>query len=542
MEFLLNKIKSIKININLYIILYTIFTILLFNFGVLKTTLSLSGSFSLTISFLFILIFLFNVIFTLTFYKKTTKFLSILLLIINAVILYFMNAYNVSIDRTMLINALETNVGETMELLNLKFLLYLVIFAFIPSFFIFNVDITYKNKLKSFLHRSLIIFFSVVITLSIVFLNYKQVSSFARSNKNLKYKVIPLNYLSSLSSLINRSIKAKNVAFQDLTNDVIIENNFVNDKKNILIFIVGEAARSVEFSLNNYDRNTNEPLKDKDLISYNNFYSCGTATAISVPCMFSSFERSKFNLNHKNNFSNLFDFLSKAKIYSYWRDNNSDCKGVCNRIDNDNVVKNKVDGICKDGECYDEILIYDLDEKIKNLKNQNNVLVLHQKGSHGPAYYLRYPQNFEKFKPVCKTEMFDKCSIKEIKNAYDNTIYYTSYIINKTIETLQKYENDYNVALIYVSDHGQSLGENGLFLHGAPYKFAPDEQKHIPFIMWLSNNFIDNFKINKECLKLQKNEKFSHDNLFHSILGLFNIKTKYYNEKLDLFKNCRITK
>ena len=543
MRSFLNKIKSININIYLYTLIYTIFTILFFNIGPLKYIMITTKDFSNVMNFSIVLICVFNIIFSIIFSKKTVKFLSILFLLINAGILYFMNTYNVSIDRTMLINALETNVAETMELLNLKFVLYLFVFAIIPGFFIFNININNNYKLlKTFLCKIGIIALSLIIGCITLFLDYKELSSTARVNRNIKYKVIPLNYFDSLYSLARRKIKNRKIPFQDLTGDVKISNNFVNDKKNVLVFIVGEAARSIEFSLNNYEKDTNAPLKDKDVIFYDNFYSCGTATAISVPCMFSSFERKNFNLNQKDSFSNLFDFLKKANVYSYWRDNNSDCKGVCNRIENDNVVKEKLEGICNGKECYDEILITDLERRIENLKDQNNVLVLHQKGSHGPAYYLRYPKEFEKFSPVCKTESFNECSIEEIKNAYDNTIYYTSYIINKTIEILQKYENDFNVSLIYVSDHGQSLGENGLYLHGAPYNFSPDEQRHIPYMMWLSKNFADNFKIDKECLNAQRNEHFSQDNIFHSILGLFGVETKYYNADLDLFKNCRIAK
>lgn len=543
MRSFLNKIKSININIYLYTLIYTIFTILFFNIGFFGYIININNNYGVIFDFCIILTCVFNIIFSIIFSKKTVKFLSILFLLINAGILYFMNTYNVSIDRTMLINALETNFAETMELLNLKFVLYLFVFAVIPGFFIFNININNNYKLlKTFLCKIGIIALSLIIGCITLFLDYKELSSTARVNRNIKYKVIPLNYFDSLYSLVRRKIKNRKIPFQDLTGDVKISNNFVNDKKNILVFIVGEAARSIEFSLNNYEKDTNAPLKDKDVIFYDNFYSCGTATAISVPCMFSSFERKNFNLNQKDSFSNLFDFLTKANIYSYWRDNNSDCKGVCNRIENDNVVKEKLENICNNKECYDEILITDLEKRIKNLKNQNNVLVLHQKGSHGPAYYLRYPKEFEKFSPVCETESFDKCSVEEIKNAYDNTIYYTSYIINKTIEILQKYENDFNVSLIYVSDHGQSLGENGLYLHGAPYNFSPDEQRHIPYMMWLSKNFADNFKINRECLNAQRNKHFSQDNIFHSILGLFGVETKYYNADLDLFKNCRIAK
>ena len=255
MRFFLNKIKSININIYLYTLIYTIFTILFFNIGPLKYIMMTIKDFSNVMNFSIVLICVFNIIFSIIFSKKTVKFLSILFLLINAGILYFMNAYNVSIDRTMLINALETNVAETMELLNLKFASYLFVFAVIPGFFIFNININNNYKLlKTFLCKTGIIALSLIIGCVTLFLDYRELSSTARVNRDIKYKVIPLNYFDSLYSLVRRKIKNRKIPFQDLTGDVKISNNFTNDKRNVLVFIVGEAARSVEFSLNNYEK------------------------------------------------------------------------------------------------------------------------------------------------------------------------------------------------------------------------------------------------------------------------------------------------
>ena len=227
--------------------------------------------------------------------------------------------------------------------------------------------------------------------------------------------------------------------------------------------------------------------------------------------------------------------MKKAGFYTIWIDNNSDCKGVCNRADE--VINLARIPECDARTCYDEEMLYDIENKIKNINKENIVIFLHQMGSHGPAYYLRYPEKFEKFSPVCKSGYFDDCSNEEIINTYNNTIYYTSYFIDATINILKEM-NDYNTFMLYVSDHGQSLGENGIFLHGTPYLFAPKEQKQVPMILWFSNDFKKNYKINEECIKNKTN--LSHDNLFHSVLGIYKINTKYYNKDLDIFNNCYI--
>lgn len=538
------NIKKINIEISLckFTIFYSIFLIF-FNLGFLKEVYTITKSIGYTIGACFVIYFIFLFFNAIIFNKYTAKFTSIIILLINAPVLYFMNAYNVLIDKVMILNVLETNSSETTELLNLKFLIYMFFLGIIPSFFILkNTTIKYKTFLKEVLYKFLILFISLISIVFLLLINYKDTSSYARNNKALKYKIIPINYISSTNSIIHKKIHNKFTAtFTTLTDDMIITKNINNnDKKNIVIFIVGEAARANNFSLNGYGKNTNEYLEKENILYFNNVRSCGTATAISVPCMFSHFERKKFNVEEKNDYENLTDFLQKAGFYLMWLDNNSDCKGVCNRIE-DSINYTKKENINKycngQDECFDEVMLENLQEKIDNTKSKNIAIFLHQKGSHGPAYYLRYPKNFEKFKPVCKSENFSKCDNAEIVNAYDNTINYTSYFINKSIDFLKQNEN-YNSMLFYVSDHGQSLGEKGVYLHGAPYFIAPDEQTNIPMIMWFSNSFKNDFNIDENCLLNKKNSKFSHDNVFHSFLGLFNIETKYYNSELDIFNNC----
>jgi lipid A ethanolaminephosphotransferase len=164
-------------------------------------------------------------------------------------------------------------------------------------------------------------------------------------------------------------------------------------------------------------------------------------------------------------------------------------------------------------------------------KKQKILVVLHTKGSHGPSYNTQYPPKFEKYTPVCKSVELSKCSNEELINAYDNTIFYTDYFINKTINILKNLKNIPSM-LIYASDHGESLGEYGLYLHGTPYSIAPDYQTKIPFMIWLSAEF----KNQKNISSMVQKKSHSHENIFHTIIGAYEMQTKIYKPNLDILR------
>ncbi len=221
-----------------------------------------------------------------------------------------------------------------------------------------------------------------------------------------------------------------------------------------------------------------------------------------------------------------------------WRDNNSGSKGVTDRIGMEDISQIKVDGLCDEEECFDEILLHNLQASVDRTPG-DLFLVLHQKGSHGPLYYKRVPDSFRKFTPECRQDEVQECSKEEIVNSYDNTILYTDYFLAKTLDFLKANENRYETALLYMSDHGESLGENDIYLHGAPYVFAPDGQTHIPFLAWMSPSFADDAGVDLSALRKKTDEPYSHDNLFHTVLGLFDIQTEIYRSDLDLFASVR---
>ncbi len=232
------------------------------------------------------------------------------------------------------------------------------------------------------------------------------------------------------------------------------------------------------------------------------------------------------------------DVLQRAGVKVRWRENNSGCKGVCDRVSYEDLSNLKIPGLCSDGECYDEILLHGLQDRIDKLED-DAVIVLHMHGSHGPAYYKRYPPAFEFFKPVCDTVQLDQCTREGIVNAYDNTLRYTDHVLSLTIDLLRSNARRFDTAMLYVSDHGESLGESGLYLHGIPYALAPREQTQVPMLLWLSEELSEHQGIDVACLRARRHDLLSHDYLFHSILGLSSVSTAIYRPERDLFRPCR---
>ena len=213
-------------------------------------------------------------------------------------------------------------------------------------------------------------------------------------------------------------------------------------------------------------------------------------------------------------------------------------KGVADRIAYYSLRKSTDRKFCDGKTCIDDILLDHLKAYMPSV-TRNAFLVLHQLGSHGPAYHQRYPDHFGPFEPACATAELGNCSRNEIVNAYDNTIAYTDRSPGELIDYLETLEEEFDTALVYVSDHGESTGEYGLYLHGMPYAIAPKSQTEVPFILWFSDGFRRSMALDANCLRAQGDMPYSHDNLFHSMLSLMNIETDAYRTDLDLFAGCR---
>lgn len=452
---------------------------------------------------------------------------------------YFMDAYHIVLDRTMLENVMQTDVKEASELFNSHFALYYFISGIIPTILLWQTKILYGTPLRFIIDKLLTILISISITAVIVVTLYQDLASLSRNNRHIRDYIIPVNYIYSLQTYLKQFLPKNIPEFKHIALDShqgIAWDN-ASDRKVITVIVVGETARAMNFSLFGYHRKTNPELEKEQLISFSDATSCGTATATSLPCMFSNFDREHYSKNRVSNSENLLDVIKRAGVNVIWMDNNSGCKGVCERITNLRPDPESNPDDCQNGNCYDLALEKDLEKIIGNVTT-NSLVVLHQAGSHGPAYYLRVPPEFQKFEPFCQTNRLQECSRQEIINAYDNTILYTDYVIAKIIALLKSKQDKFDVSLIYMSDHGESLGENNLFLHGLPYSIAPVEQTHVPLLIWMGESFQRKFSINNNCLTEKSNQPVSHDNFFDSLLGMLNIETTAYRPDHDLFFDC----
>jgi lipid A ethanolaminephosphotransferase len=470
----------------------------------------------------------------------TLKVFLVILLLGSAGAAYFMTTYGIMIDREMIQNMLMTDSGEAADLLSLRLVLYVVILGIIPVILVLSSRVHYPGVMKLLLHKVLTLVITAVITAAVASVYYADLASFARNNTVIRHLIVPFNYVAAIESYINKSLLGTHQTVTPLGTDAHKGAKLLNtaDQKKVLtVIVVGEAARAQDFSLNGYTHLTNPELSKQDIVNFPHATSCGTETAVSVPCMFSHFTRVEYTDRKGKNTENLLDVLHHAGIDILWRDNNSSSRGVAARLGEINMQNMKIPGICQDGECFDDILLYQLQDFIDKL-NGDAVIVLHQKGSHGPAYYKRSPAAYKKFMPECRSNQLQDCSREELINAYDNTIVYTDHVVSEIINLLKKNENRFNTAMWYLADHGESTGEKGIYLHATPYMFAPEEQTHIGMVQWFSPGFLARMKIDKSCVEQRAKQPVSQDNLYDSVLGMMNIQTSDYNPQLDLFKTC----
>jgi len=480
-----------------------------------------------------------NLILSVFGFKYVFKPIAILILVISSTLAFYMDSYGIMMDKSMMQNLMETDSREVVELINLKLVLHFLGFAVLPAVLVYRIKINYRKISREMIFKLGILLVTGVFLTTNALVFYKDYASLSRNNRYLRFLINPAYFFYSLNEYTQDWLNQGKVSLTLLGTDAKESKTWMErGKKTITILVLGETARAENFSLNGYQRDTNPFLKKEDIINFSQFYSCGTTTAVSVPRMFSHLDRRKFSESKARQFENILDVLKRTGIHVLWQENNSGCKGVCDRIETQDMGNLKMKEFHGASEYYDEILLQGLQEFVDRLDN-NAFIVLHQKGSHGPAYYLRYPEQFKVFTPVCVSSQLDRCPRQEIVNAYDNSILYTDYFLSRVIDFLKTNSDRFYTAMIYLSDHGESLGENNIYLHGLPLLLAPNEQKHIPFIVWLSDGFEKTYGIDKARLQKISNKKFSHDNLFDSILGMLDIKTDEYDAYNDIFTYCK---
>ncbi|MCH4813520.1 MULTISPECIES: phosphoethanolamine transferase [Vreelandella] len=470
-------------------------------------------------------------------FRTLVKPLLTLLFLIAAFVSYFTSYYGTYFDTSMLDNVLQTDTNEAQELLTPGLLIHLMIFFCLPTIMIWRVKITQSTWKKAVLRRLAYCLASTAILLLAIFLSYQEVSSLMRNNKELRYLVTPGNYIVSMTQALSSQHASANTVRFPVGEDASISSQ-AGDKPTLLVIVVGETVRAANWGLNGYERQTTPKLAQQpDVINFSDVSSCGTSTAVSLPCMFSLPGRADYAKSYARQHESLLDVLAHAGLEVTWLDNQSGCKGVCDGVTTKALSPEEYASLCQDGRCLDEALVQALTKQISGT-SADQVVVLHQLGNHGPSYYQRYPEDYERFVPACTTADLAKCSRDDITNSYDNAILYTDTVLDQVIEKLKRQE-DYATAMIYLSDHGESLGEKGLYLHGIPYAIAPNEQTHVPMVWWLSSAFSQQQGLDTDCLRQVSDQAASHDNLFHSVLGLLNVATDVYQQAKDINQPCR---
>lgn len=457
-----------------------------------------------------------------------------LFLLISAVCGYFMDSFGVVINRSMLQNAALTDRQEAWELITGQLFLYLALHALLPGVALFFVQVRVKSRRRELLSKTVcfLALLGLLLTGSVIW--YKQLSLFSQQHRQIRLYMNPSYPLYSVYRFVEQRNKQNTkeplaILAPDARRTALPE-------KTVMVLVIGETARASQFGLNGYERQTTPRLDELEILNFTDVHACETSTAEALPRIFSSMAPSDYKRSVALRIENLLDVLHRIGVGVLWRDNNSGSQGLASRVQFEDLSEAQNPRFCAAQGCFDEILLEGLEEQLAAFPG-DSLVVLHQNGSHGPSYFRRTPEEFKKFLPECDSDSPQECEQNEIINAYDNTILYTDYVLAELIAMLER--QPFPTLMLYISDHGESLGENNIYLHGLPLMISPIEQIHVPMVFWASEEFRASGAIDFDQLEAIGNSSVTHDHLFHSLFGLFGVKSEVYREDLDIFAPAR---
>ena len=469
--------------------------------------------------------------------RRMQKPVLVALLMIAATTSYYVDVLGVVVDRDMIQNAMTTTFAESKHLITAHFVAHVFLYGVVPSALVLWLRVRRAPVLRAAIGAGMVTAVSGALLVGLLFTNLKAYSTVLRADKELMGAVQPLTPIGGALRYAKMMFKSTQVVLQPTGTDAARGQLVASVEKPVLMVIVaGETARAANWSLGDYGRETNPELSRRDIVYYPNATSCGTATATSLPCMFSPLTRADFSYEGGIGTENLVDVLSHAGFQVEWWDNNTGHKDIATRIPSRVMTAEDGPEFCFP-ECIDGVFLKSLQDKADTI-TEDTVIVLHQIGSHGPSYWLRYPADREIFAPACKTPELTDCTSEEITNAYDNTIAYTDHFLSQVIDLLDASDR-VTPAMFYVSDHGESLGEGGLYLHGTPYFMAPEDQTHVPMLIWMSKPFRDSLALDRDCMAKSAADPLSHDNMFSTVPGMLDVTTTAKDTTLDLAGACR---
>ena len=481
-------------------------------------------------------------------WRATIKPAIAVLLLAAALGAHFMGAYGVVIDTTMMVNVMQTDPHEVRDLLNLRLLGSALLLAGLPMLVLWKLPVRSVGVGGQALRNTLGFAAALLVLAALVFALFADLSATMRNHRSMRYLINPFNSLYALGDLAAQVKATPGGTPAPIGADARILPRAASARPPLLLLVVGETARADHFSLNGYGRPTNPQLAALDVLSFRDVTACGTSTATALPCMFSHLGKAAFESREREH-ENLLDLVRRAGMGVLWIDNQAGCKGLCERVPHAQAREAAAGapplpaGLCDGDECLDEALLHGLDERLAALpaaaRERGVLLVLHQMGSHGPAYFKRSPSGRKPFTPECTTNVLQQCERTALINSYDNSIAYTDHVLAQAVRWLTTQALRYDATLLYVSDHGESLGENNLYLHGLPFAVAPVAQTHVPMLLWMASRAQADANVQPACLRAQRDVALTHDHLFHSALGLLGIRAAEYRAQLDALAPCR---
>ncbi len=466
--------------------------------------------------------------------RWTTKPLLSVLLLVTAFAAYYSSQYGVYMDPDMIRNILHTDANESAELLT-SGLLRPLLYAAVPIGLLWWVRIPARPPFAALRRRLLTALVVAAVTAGALLLSFQDISVLMRNHTEMRHLIAPGNYLVSLARVAAEDPQSSSAPRKTLGNDAQVVGRGAG-KPRVLVVVVGETVRAQNWGLNGYARQTTPELAQLDVLNFTDVTACGSSTEVSLPCMFSAQGRRNYDKKAIRRSESLLNVLDHAGIATLWRDNQGGCKSVCTGLPFDSLVNASVPEFCDGERCLDEVLTHGLKTRI-DAQARDQVVVLHQIGNHGPSYFRRYPDTFKRFVPACETAELANCTQAQVVNAYDNAILYTDHFLAQLIGSLQA-DPSRDSAVIYLSDHGESLGEGNLYLHGVPYPIAPSTQLKVPLVVWLSPGMAADRGIDMGCMRQNLAAPASHDNLFSSVLGLMQVSSSVYTPGQDLFAPC----
>ena len=449
-----------------------------------------------------------------------------------------LHLYGTTMTPDMVRNFIATDSREALGYLSVRSA-FVLLAALIPVLWLGLAGEIPKSRTRLGFTRAILRIFArtgqavglAVLGVAVIGLNFQSFAGAMREDKTLRYQIAPVNvFYSGLRTLAGDASPEQNRPRIIVDPAPKLEARVTRPA--VLVVVVGETARAQNWGLNGYARDTTPELKTLPVLNLPHVTACGTSTDVSLPCMMSRIGRSDYNRERILAEEQLPALLHRAGVNVLWVDNQSGCKGACAGVPTRQAADPKN---CPDGECMDAALVDELKRELDLLPaDRPTVLFLHMMGSHGPAYYRRSDDARKAFEPECTDADLGGCPRETVVNAYDNSIRYTDHVLAEMIRSLQGASNLIDAALLYLSDHGESLGESGLYLHGAPWWMAPAEQTQVPAVFWMNDGWAKTFRVSRDKLQARASGEVTQESLYHTVLGLVGVKSTTYRPEYDL--------